>query len=77
MLDRVDVTFAAALEREIIELLEGTRDIDGLYKTGAINAQNWDAYQHNRGRIGAYEDVLERMKDLHRRMNEGEEPVRR
>jgi hypothetical protein len=75
MLDRTDMAFAAALERSIRAVLNGDNDKPGLYQ--AILATNtWDDFNRTRATIIAYEIVLNMMRDVAKRMNEGEEPIR-
>ena len=75
MFDRMDATFAAALEREIALRLQGDINTPGLYRT-ILSSQNWEIFQFGKGSIFAYEEVLKLMREVARRMNEGEEPVR-
>lgn len=78
MLDRADLTFYTALEREIRKILRGNEDGTGpagLYRV-AMTSQTWEMTLYNRGAFQAYENVLKLMKQELRRMNEGDEPTR-
>jgi hypothetical protein len=68
MLDRHDASFASHLERAIIKILSGDNDVPGLYRS-ILSAQNWDAVLLAKGQIQAYEDVLNEMRNVARRMN--------
>jgi hypothetical protein len=75
MLERSDMTFAAALERSIRQVLNGDHDKPGLYQA-ILSTNSWDDFNRTRATIIAYEIVLNMMRDVARRINEGEEPVR-
>jgi hypothetical protein len=70
-----DVTFADALGRKIRLQLDGNNTEQGLLRQ-ILSCADWDAYLRMRGKIEAYEEVLAMMREVARRMNEGEEPVR-
>ena len=76
MLERGDYTFAAALERFILLVLNG----DGISKNGLYQSimavPNWDEYIRTKASIIAYQVVLNEMQEIRKRMNEGEEPSR-
>jgi hypothetical protein len=77
VLDAGDRTFATLLEREIRRRLQGEPDGEpGLYRQ-ALGSNDWETFVRTRGIIYAYEETLTEMKNITRRMNEGEEPVRR
>ena len=77
MLERSDITFVDALERDIRVRLFGDQNagVNGLWRELA-SCQNWESYLHKRATILAFEEVTRMMKEVVRRMNEGEEPVR-
>lgn len=75
MLERGDLTFAAALEREIRTVLNGSTDKPGLYQAILATA-SWDDFNRLRATIITYEVVLNMMRDVAKRISEGEEPMR-
>jgi hypothetical protein len=75
MLGRTDMAFAAALERSIRAVLHGDSGKPGLYEA-ILSTNTWDDFNRTRATIIAYEIVLNMMRDVAKRMNEGEEPIR-
>jgi hypothetical protein len=76
VLDAGDRTFASLLEREIRKRLQGEPNgATGLYRQ-ALGSNDWETFIRIKGIIFAYEETLDEMKNITRRMNEGEEPVR-
>jgi hypothetical protein len=75
MLERFDLEFKAAMERELLRLLRGDDGQGGLYR-GLLSCADWDAVNHTKATIIAYENVLKTMQEVAKRMNENEEPVR-
>jgi hypothetical protein len=75
MLDRTDITFADALEREIRTRLQGDQASQGLYRE-LMGSPNWEAFVRKQGTILALEEVLRVMREIARRINDGEEPMR-
>jgi succinate dehydrogenase flavin-adding protein (antitoxin of CptAB toxin-antitoxin module) len=69
------MAFSEALEREIRLRLQGNDEKQGLYRQ-ILSCPNFDTYNRINGHIHAYEDVLQMMRTIAKRMNEGEEPVR-
>lgn len=68
MLDSVDAVFSEALERTIRLTLFGDEKQLGLYRT-LRNAQTWEDFQRAAGVIEGYEQVLNLMWQIKRRMN--------
>lgn len=67
-----DMRFATALERSIMLTLWGEENGSaGLYRS-LKGAQTWEAFQRASGEIAAYERVLDEMRNIARRVNDGE-----
>jgi hypothetical protein len=75
MLERSDMAFAAALERSMRAVLHGDSGKPGLYEA-ILATSSWDDFNRTRATIIAYEIVLNMMRDVAKRINEGEEPIR-
>jgi hypothetical protein len=76
MVSGYDMTFAAALEARLRLVLQGdTEKQVGLYRQ-ILSCPDFSTYQRINGQILAYENVLTMMREVARRMNDGEEPVR-
>jgi len=74
MIDLNDQTFAEQLERAIRAVLTGDDKRPGLYRT-VLGSQSWEAFNRSAGMIQAYENVLQEMRLIARRINE--EPQRK
>lgn len=74
MATREDVTFAAALERRIFDVLHGNTKNAGIIRTG-LNGADFAAVRFDAGRVVALEAVLDMMHEIAREMND-ERPVR-
>ena len=75
MIDLRSATFAEVLEHEINLLLHGKGDTPGLYEA-FLGAQIWDDVVRIKAMIHTYKEVLALTRDINRRINEGEEPIR-
>lgn len=58
-----------ALEREVVNRLRGDDGKGGLYRV-VFSAQSWDALNVIRGKVLAYEDVINTMHEIVRRIND-------
>lgn len=68
MFDSSDAVFAEALERTIRLTLFGDDKQLGLYRT-LRNAQSWESFQRASGVIEGYEQTLNLIWQIKRRMN--------
>jgi len=74
MIDLNDQTFAEQLEQALRKVLTGDDKTPGLYRT-VLSSPNWDHFNRTAGAIQAYENVLQEMRRIARRINE--EPMRK
>jgi len=70
--DDFDSVFAAQLEKDILRKLHGDGAQDGLYRN-ILSSPDWDSFTRAKGIIYAYEEVLEIMHELIRKVNEPNE----
>ncbi len=67
MSERITITdgsLSTELRRWINGILKGTKDEDGLHWAITHSIPNWESYLLMKGRITAYENVLEAMDHL-------------
>jgi len=70
-MDSFDSVFAARLEKEILRELHGDAQNDGLLRM-ILASQDWETFVRTKGIIYAYDEVLKKMANLAREMNEPE-----
>ena len=71
MIDDFDSVFAARLEKWILHELDGDAQNDGLLRM-ILASQDWETFVRTKGIIYAYDEVLKKMANLAREMNEPE-----
>lgn len=65
----MDSAFANELMRFLLLKLNGDKNREGLH-TALRKCQTFEKYREMVGQITAYEDVVERMQEIARKMNE-------